>query len=205
MEVELATCRTSLLRARPRLDLVCILLDRRIMSSSRWVRYKNRSIHIQCDSSPIEVRELFGMPMDVFFLGMTWVERCLSGVAMGHGHTACKDKCTNLLWLLWLFTAPNKNLFADVPQHIGSFTTDQGVEANLERGGIGISLMVCKHIGVQLPGDMVAHGLILSFAVHTPDLNHMNTMRNACKAVECWPRFFPVVRRLTKCFRNEDY
>ena len=69
MEVELATCRTSLLRARPRLDLVCILLDRRIISSSRWVLYNNRSIHIQCDSSPIAGPELFGMLMDGFFLG----------------------------------------------------------------------------------------------------------------------------------------
>ena len=97
MEVELATCRTSVLRARPRLDLVCISLDLRIMSSSRWVRYHNRSLHILCDSSPIAGRELFGMLMNVFFLGMTWVERCLSGVAMGHGHTACRDKCMNLL------------------------------------------------------------------------------------------------------------
>ena len=79
LEAELATCRTSLLRARPRLDLVCIWLDRRIMRSSRWVRCNNRSIHIQCDSSPIAERELFGMLMDIFFLGMTWVERCLNG------------------------------------------------------------------------------------------------------------------------------
>ena len=139
MEVELATCRTSLLRARPRLDLVCILLDRRILSSSRWVRYSGRCIHIQCDSSPIAGRELFGMLMDVFFLGMTWVERCLSGVAMGHGHTACRDKCMNLLWVLWLITAPNKILFADVLQHIRSFKTDQGVDAYMVTEGIETS------------------------------------------------------------------
>ena len=93
MEVELATCRTSL-------DLVCILLDRCIVCCSRWVRYKNRSVHTQFDSSPIAGPELFGMLMDVFFLGRTWVERCPSGVAMGHGHTACRDKCMNLLWVL---------------------------------------------------------------------------------------------------------
>ena len=136
MEVELATCRTSLLRARPLLDLVCILLHRRIVSSSRWVRYNNRSIHIQWDSSPIAVREFFGVLMDVFFLGMTWVE------AMGHGHTACRDKCMNLLWVLWLITAPNKKLFADVLQHIKSFTTDQGVEAYLVTEGIETALIL---------------------------------------------------------------
>ena len=58
------------------------LVDRRIMSSCRWVRYDNRSIHIQCDSPPMAWRELFGVLMDVFFLGVTWVEGCLSGVAM---------------------------------------------------------------------------------------------------------------------------
>ena len=69
LEVELATCRTSLFRAR--LDLVCILLDRRNMSSFGWMRYNNSSIHIPCDSSPIAKRDLIGMVMDVFFLGMT--------------------------------------------------------------------------------------------------------------------------------------
>ena len=92
MEVELATSRTSFLRARSRLDLVCIFLDRRIMSSSRWVRYNNS----EQSTDPVRGRELFGMFMDVFFLRMTRVERCLSGVAMGHGHTACRDKCVNL-------------------------------------------------------------------------------------------------------------
>ena len=116
-----------------------ILLDRRILSSSRWVRYSGRCIHIQCDSSPIAGRELFGMLMDVFFLGMTWVERCLSGVAMGHGDTACRDKCMNLLWVLWLITAPNKILFADVLQHIRSFKTDQGVDAYMVTEGIETS------------------------------------------------------------------
>ena len=79
------------------------------------------------------------MLMDVFFLGMTWVERCLSGVAMGHGHTACRDKCMNLLWVLWLITAPNKILFADVLQHIRSFKTDQGVDAYMVTEGIETS------------------------------------------------------------------
>ena len=73
MEVELATCRTSLLRARPRLDLVSILLDRRFLSSSRWVRYKNRSIHDQRDSSPIAgrevVRDVHGRPFVGYDVG----------------------------------------------------------------------------------------------------------------------------------------
>ena len=32
----------------------------------------------------------------------------------------------NLLWVLWLITAPTKYLFADVLQHMRSFTADQG-------------------------------------------------------------------------------
>ena len=75
------------------------------------------------------------MLMDVFFLRVTRVERCLSGVATGHGHTACRDKCMNFLWLLWLITAQTTILFADVLQHIRPFTTDQGVEAHVVNGG----------------------------------------------------------------------
>ena len=39
-----------------------------------------------------------------------------------------------------------------------------------------------------------------------PDWNRliMNTMRNACEAVESWPRFFAEMRSFTKCCRNED-
>ena len=60
-----------------------MLFDRHIMSSSRWVRYKTKSIHIQRDSSLIAVQELFGMFVDILFSEMTSVERCHSGVAMG--------------------------------------------------------------------------------------------------------------------------
>ena len=33
----------------------------------------------------------------------------------------------------------------------------------------------------------------------------MNTMRNACEAVKCWPRLFAEMHSLTTCFRIEDY
>ena len=33
----------------------------------------------------------------------------------------------------------------------------------------------------------------------------MNSSRNACEAIECWPRFLVSMRRLTTGFRNEDY
>ena len=86
-------------------------------------------------------------------------------------------------------------------------TTDQGVEASMVTEGIDTALIFSKYIGVQLPGDVVAHGLTCLFAVHIPDWNHivMNTMRNGCEAVECWPRFLAEMRSLTKCFHDEDY
>ena len=54
---------------------------------------------------------------------------------------------------------------------------------------------------------MVAHGLTIPFAVRIPDWNHsiMNTMRNACEAVESWTRFLAEMRSLMKSFRNEYY
>ena len=70
---------------------------------------------------------------------------------MDHGPTACRDKCMNFLWVLWLITAPNKNVFADVLPHIRSFTTDQGVEAYMVTEGIATALTFAKYLGVQLP------------------------------------------------------
>ena len=185
MGVELATSIPGLryCGARPRLDLAYILLNRRVVSSSRWVHFYNRSIHIQCDSSPIAERELFGMVFDVIFLGMTWVERCPTDAQLA------ETKCITLLWVLLLITAPNNMLFADVLQHIRSFTTDQGVEACMVTEGIETALIFAKHVGVRLLGDIIAHGLTFPFAVHISDWNHiiMNTMCNACEAGECWP------------------
>ena len=81
------------------------------------------------------------MLMDVFFPDMAWVERCLSGVAMGHGHTTCRDKCVTLLWVLCLITAPNTDLLVDVPQHIRSSKTDQGVEVYMASESMGTALI----------------------------------------------------------------
>ena len=69
------------------------------------------------------------------------------------------------------------------------------------------SVDVSKYIGTQLPEEYVAQSLTFPVAVHILDWNHiiMNTLRNACKAIECWPRFLARMRSLTNCFRNEDY
>ena len=84
-----------------------------------------------------------------------------------------------------------QNVFADVLQKVRSFTTVQGVEAYAVTEGIETVLISGEYIGVRLLGAMVVRGFSFPFAVHIPDWNHiiMNTMRNACEAVKCRPRF----------------
>ena len=72
MRAELSTSRTSLFRAGAAAGVSfasCWTVY--FMSSCRSVRYNNRSIHIQRNSSPIAARELFGLLMSVFFFRMT--------------------------------------------------------------------------------------------------------------------------------------
>ena len=69
------------------------------------------------------------MVLGVFFLGMTWVERCPTDAQLA------ETKCMILLRVLLLITAPNKMLSADVLQLKRSFTTDQGVEAYMVTEG----------------------------------------------------------------------
>ena len=51
----------------------------------------------------------------------------------------------------------------NVVLRIRSFTTDQGVKAKMVTEGIETALIFSKCIGVQLPGDVVARGLIFPF------------------------------------------
>ena len=118
-------------------------------------------------------------------------------------HDLQRDTSVNLLCVLWLITAPNTDSFADVLQHIRSFTTDHVVEAYMVSGEHWDS--------TDFPSTFlekcVAQGLTFPFAVHIPDWNHitMHALRNACEAIECWTGFLAQMRSLTKCFRNEDY
>ena len=148
------------------------------LCNSRWVRHKTKSIHIQCDSSPIAVQELFGMLVDIWISDMRWVERCHIGVTMGprtHG----------------------------LPMHAGEFAVGSMVDHGAQDGfvrrrasahqvfhngprcegldGVGehwgnVEFSQCS--GTQPPQD--AHGLTFPFAVHAPDRNNtiMNTSRN---------------------------
>ena len=52
-------CRRLLIEGRARLDVACMLLDRRLLSGHQFLGYHERSTHIYCDSSPITGRELF--------------------------------------------------------------------------------------------------------------------------------------------------
>ena len=116
------------------------------------------------------------MLMDVVFLDMAWVERRLGGDELA----VCS-----------LITSPSADSFVDVLQQSSSFTTDHDVEAFLVAESIGTSLKVSRYIGTQLPQERIAHSFRFPFAVHVPDWKHiiMNTLRNACEAVECWPGF----------------
>ena len=51
--------RSTLLRARIRLDITSMLLRRRLFNSGRWCSQPRRSLHLQVDASPITDREVF--------------------------------------------------------------------------------------------------------------------------------------------------
>ena len=58
---------------------------------------------------------------------------------MGHGHTACRGQVHELALGSLVAHGAQQKMFA-VPQHIRSFTTDQGVEADLVTEGIETAL-----------------------------------------------------------------
>ena len=104
-------CRRLLIEGRARLDVACMLLDRRLLSGHQFLGYHERSTHIYCDSSPITGRELFCVSLTFTWLlvvaisGNSRLHRWASGIARWRtGALQFFGLCGSwlaLAWMLW--------------------------------------------------------------------------------------------------------
>ena len=125
--------RSTLLRARIRLDITSMLLRRRWFNSDRCHSQPRRSLHLQVDALPITRREVFGMVWDVYSGGSSWLLSLMPLVLLGCGHVAYIDKTMALLLSLWLSCGGGAfKTFEDVLLSTRSITTDMRVEAGFQ-------------------------------------------------------------------------
>ena len=127
-------CKASLVRGRIRLDLTCMLLERREWrSGGRWFSpLLGRSVHPTTDSSPTSGRDVFASVLDVWRSNDEFERVILPGSNLGHGFTNVVDKCIAFLWSLWLVCGGSSlATMESVLLDMRSMCTDFGVESGM--------------------------------------------------------------------------
>ena len=134
-------CRTSLLRARVRVDLVAMLLFREafeVMDSP--------SVYLWTDASPQwRGLEYCATTFDVSS-GNQITRRLMPCLSLSRGGTTAMHKCLGLLWQCFLMVGPtNLQMFC---RSVRSLTTDMGTERLISRMPIAV-LQIFPSAGQQ--------------------------------------------------------
>ena len=117
--------KSTLLRARIRLDITSMLLRRRWFNSDRWHLQPWRSLHLLVDASPITGREVLVWFRDIYSGGLILAPIVDAAGLAGLWNVTCTDKTMALLPSLWLSCGGGAvKTFEDVLLSIKSITTD---------------------------------------------------------------------------------
>jgi hypothetical protein len=200
--------KAALLRARPRLDVATMLLERYEWALGMFAKSRGNlaSVHMTADGSPNSGRDLFGILMDVFVSSGALHHRVLPGTSLGHGFMSVIDKCMSLLWSMWLIVGPLMSTLEDVLLSVRSFTADFGIESKL--GDVANILEhFAKSVGQHASPNFSKHRFLLPNCVYIPDWNHliMNLLKRVRNSPLTWPARLSKLRELCAFFRNFEY
>ena len=199
-------CRRLLIEGRARLDVACMLLDRRLLSGHQFLGYHERSTHIYCDSSPITGRELFCVFADFYVAPGRRYFRELPPASMGLGYCTLENRCFAVLWSLWLMAGPRMDVMEALLETVRSFTTDQGCEAGLPHMQ-NILPRFAAALGLSVSAQWESRASLFPWAVHIPDWDHLwsNTMKLSFEAIPGWLGHLSSLRELCTFLRNNDH
>ena len=156
-------------RARPRLDLVCMLLQRRLLFDGPWSRKRNpnRAIHLTFDSSPVLGANFFGV-IAYLVLEHGTIELILPGCMLAHGYAKGNDKLMCILWAIWLVAGLGMLEFLE---DLKSMCTDHGVESDVASKG-NVLKEFCSYHKVCLPLYALGRTYTFPNCVEVPDWDH---------------------------------
>lgn len=202
-----ALCKSSLAIGRPRLDITCMLMERREWTVGRWFNAAGRSIHPTLDSSPSSGRDIFGCILDVFMTNDSYEEIILPGATLGHGYTSTTDKTVAFLWALFLVCGGSSlETMEAVLCDMRSMCSDFGVEAGIAAMP-NILPQWASAMGLRVSDRFSKFPRLFPFIVLVPDFNHLasNIIKRVFTASPRWPAFLSHMRALCKFFRNAEY
>ena len=128
--------RSLLQEARTRLDMACMLYNRRLHAASREQPLRE----LMLDSSPKVGREVFGVHETVLVLQHPAQppqlrSRCVGVLGLAHRHTTAPDKALALAYLLWREYGPTLPCVRRMTESVRGVTTDLGVEFSIGDAG----------------------------------------------------------------------
>ena len=197
----------SLCKARPRLDIACMLLERREWLQGKWKSSASRSIHPTIDSSPTSGKDIFGGALDVWIDNDTYERVILPGSNLGHGFTSVVDKAVAFLWGIWLICGGvDMRTFEAVLLDMRSICTDMGAEAGVAHLPNFLAAWATSH-GLPVSPSFQLHKRLFPLMVSIPDCNHMcsNIVKRLFTPLVHWPFFLAHMRALLKIFKNDEY
>lgn len=199
--------KTSLYAGRPRLDVACMLMERREWAIGRWFMTGKRSTHPTLDSSPNSGRDIFGCVLDLFTTNENYEQIILPFTTLGHGFTSVADKAIAFLWSMFLVCGGSDlRVMESVLTDMRSLCSDFGVEA-------GIASLPnffdqwASALGLRVSDEFKQHPRLFPLMVLVPDFNHLtsNITRRLFTSIARLPELIAHIRALCKFFRNAEY
>ena len=201
--------RTAYDRAASRLDMVDMLIDRRIFAADRKFD-RIASIHLYSDSSPVTGEELQGMVCDVVLKDHTNRRSVLPGSSLAYGCFNAVSKMVALVWAIFLIAGPTQAGIQYFVDKVLSITTDSGTEIHMVEVVDFLAAFMMWMEGVPLSdcAHLVDHDRrLLHNAVRLSGWGHgwSNLMKAIAGVCPKWPLFLERMRVLIAFYRNKTW
>ena len=123
-------CRTTLQRSTTRIDIVTMLLQRRLFNTY-VVNDEVQAITVFSDASPVTGSELQGTIVDICLKSVAITRSTLPGSTLLYGHQDAISKSISFLWSSWLIAGPSAKTMRYFLSKVKCITTDFGVEIHM--------------------------------------------------------------------------
>jgi len=126
-------CRESLRAARVRVDVLAMLLFRKLWQD---IDHNTVWIHIWVDGSPQwRGTEMYAASFDLYVHGTFIKRRLLPCVSLRSGQLDAVSKTAGLMWSIWLLVGPSASSLRAFCSRVVSICSDDGVERQLVEMG----------------------------------------------------------------------
>jgi len=201
--------RTALLKGAARLDVVGMIVERRLWHQEVMDDCVD-AINCYSDSSPVTGAEIQGMVVDIQHKDGGQRSVILPGGTLAYGQTDAIAKVMTFMWSVFLVFGPSLMHLRYFVDHVMSWTTDFGVEVH------GIECPDCLEAFMQWVSGVPLEQCrvfvdwsrrLFWRSIRVCGWNHAcgNVAKRIAKSLEQWPEYLKHIRSLCKFWRNQTW